>query len=98
MKIIAPKDGEVIHRSSVEVKLDLKGGHLAVPATTGVQPDEAHLHITIDVLPIRMTASLNQQVPNVRPGRHLLTVEFEAGNHLPFEPRLLANVGFKLAR
>jgi hypothetical protein len=97
LTILSPKEGQTIHGSTVDVKVNLKGGHLVVPTTTDIQPDEGHLHITIDDLPVTMTASLNQKVPNVTPGEHLLTVEFVAGNHLPFDPRVLAKVGFKVS-
>jgi hypothetical protein len=98
LTILSPKEGQTIHGSTVDVKVDLKDGHLVVPTTTDIQPDEGHLHITIDDLPVTMTASLNQKVPNVAPGEHLLTVEFVAGNHLPFDPRVLAKVGFKVSK
>ena len=68
-----------------------------IPTTTDIQPDEGHLHILIDDRLLTMTASLDQKVPDVSPGQHLLKVEFVAGNHLPFDPPVLDEVGFKVA-
>jgi hypothetical protein len=97
LKILSPKDGQTIHGSAVNIKLALEGGKLVVPTTTDVQPDEGHLHILLDDQLLTMTAQLDQAIPNVSPGQHLLQVEYVAGNHLPFDPRILAAVAFKVA-
>ena len=98
LTILSPKDGQTIHGSTVNVKLDLQGGKLVPLTTTDVQPDEGHLHILLDDQLLTMTASLDQAIPNVSPGEHLLKVEYVAGNHQPFDPRVLAAVAFKVAR
>lgn len=97
VKILAPKDGQVIHGSTVDVKVDLVGGKLVLQTTTDIQPDEGHLHILIDDRLLTMTASLDQKVPDVSPGPHLLKVEYVAGNHLPFDPPVFDAVGFKVS-
>ena len=96
LKILLPKDGQVVHGSTVDVKVDLENAKIVIPTTTDIQPDEGHLHILIDDRLLTMTASLDQKVPGVSPGQHLLKVEFVAGNHLPFDPPVLDEVGFKV--
>ncbi len=96
LKILLPKDGQVVHGSTVDVKVDLENAKIVIPTTTDIQPDEGHLHIVIDDRLLTMTASLDQKVPDVSPGQHLLKVEFVAGNHLPFDPPVLDEVGFKV--
>jgi hypothetical protein len=98
LKIVSPNDGQVVHGSTVDVKVDLEDAKIVVPTTTDVRPDEGHLHILIDDRLLTMTASLDQNVPDVSPGQHLLKVEFVAGNHVPFDPPVLDEVGFKVVR
>jgi Family of unknown function (DUF6130) len=95
LKIVSPKDGQLVHGSTVNVKVDLEDAKIVVPTTTDVRPDQGHLHILIDDRLLTMTASLDQKVPDVSPGQHLLKVEFVAGNHLPFDPPVLDVVAFK---
>jgi hypothetical protein len=98
LRILSPKDGQVVHGSTVDVRVDLEGAKIVVPTTTDIRPDEGHLHILVDDRLLTMTASLDQEVPDVSPGQHLLKVEFVAGNHVPFDPPVLDEVGFRVVR
>jgi hypothetical protein len=41
-----------------------------------------------------MNYGLNEQLPNLGPGQHLVQVEFVAADHAPFEPRVVAQAAF----
>ncbi len=85
----------MIEGSTVELKVDLEGATL-VPATTAdIVPDEGHLHVILDDRLISMTSGLEQTIPDVAPGQHLLKVEFVASDHAPFDPRVIAAVSFE---
>jgi hypothetical protein len=41
-----------------------------------------------------MSYGLNEQLPELGPGQHLVQVEFVAADHAPFDPRVLAQAAF----
>ncbi|MGZ4150263.1 MAG: hypothetical protein ACXVQJ_09510 [Actinomycetota bacterium] len=98
VSIVSPKDGATIHGSTVEVRVRLEGGTIVPLTTTALTPNQGHLHITLDDALVSMTGDTSQTLTDVAPGRHLLTVEFVATDHLPFEPRVLDEVSFTVAR
>ena len=96
LKILRPTNGEVVHGTSVQLKVSLAGATL-VPATTAtVVPTEGHLHVILDSTLVSMTSGLEQSVGGLTPGMHLLQVEFVASDHAPFNPRVTAVVSFKV--
>ncbi len=96
LTIVAPKNGSVVHGSTVDLRVDLEGARI-VPATTKqITPDEGHLHVILDDILISMTEGLEQSIPDVAPGMHRLTVEFVASDHAPFDPRVVAVVVFEV--
>ena len=97
LSIVSPTDGQVIHGSDVNLKVSLHGARLVAATTTDLQPDEGHLHVILDDQLITMTAGLEQTIPDVGPGQHLLKVEFVANDHSPFDPRVIAAVAFRVA-
>jgi hypothetical protein len=44
-----------------------------------------------------MNYGLNERLPTLSPGQHLVQVEFVAADHAPFEPRVLAQAAFQVA-
>jgi hypothetical protein len=96
LAILAPVDGQVIHGTTLTLKLSLKGAEVvAAPNVTNVVPDQGHLHVILDDQLITMTAALRQTI-SVTPGQHLLKVEFVANDHAPFDPRVIAAVSFEV--
>jgi len=95
LAIASPTDGEVL-AGDVEVRLRLRGARLVDQASTDLRPDEGHLHVVLDDRLISMTGGLEQTLPDVEPGTHLLKVEFVANDHAPFEPRVIAAVAFEV--
>jgi hypothetical protein len=96
LSIVAPKVGEVVHGSSVDLRVELRGARIVPATTTNIVPDEGHLHVLLDDTLISMTQGLEQTIPDVAPGEHRITVEFVASDHAPFDPRVVAVVAFEV--
>jgi hypothetical protein len=41
-----------------------------------------------------MNYGLNERLPTLTPGQHLVQVEFVAADHAPFDPRVLTQAAF----
>jgi hypothetical protein len=96
LKILAPKNGQVVHGTTVQMQVSLKDATI-VPATSAtIVPDEGHLHVILDDQLISMTGDTSQLLANLTPGQHLLKVEFVASDHAPFDPRVIAAVAFEV--
>lgn len=94
LSIRTPTNGDVVKAGNVPLRVDLTGAELVPSATTDLQPDEGHLHVILDDQLLDMTADLRSTLPDVRPGNHLLRIEFVASDHAPFDPRVVADVTF----
>jgi hypothetical protein len=94
LSIAAPKVDQVVHGSSVDLRVRLKDAKLVPATTTNIVPDEGHLHVLLDDKLISMTEGLEQTIPDVTPGPHRIQVEFVASDHAPFDPRVVAVVAF----
>ncbi|HEY3211813.1 MAG TPA: DUF6130 family protein [Actinomycetota bacterium] len=94
--IVAPKVGEVVHGSSVGLRVKLQDAELVPATTTHIVPDEGHLHVILDDTLISMTQGLEQTIPDVAPGEHRIMVEFVASDHAPFDPRVVSVVAFEV--
>jgi hypothetical protein len=96
LKILSPKNGQVIHGTTVDLKVSLTGAKLVAASSTNLVPDEGHLHVSVDDTLVSMTSGLGQTIPDLTPGTHLITVEFVANDHFPFDPRVRALVSFQV--
>jgi hypothetical protein len=94
--IVSPTDGEQIHGSTVHVAVELTGAKIVQTTSTNVVPTEGHLHVSLDGEIVAMNFGLTDDVPNVTPGPHVLQVEFVASDHLPFDPRVIAQTTFEV--
>lgn len=95
--ITRPRNGERVGRDA-ELVIDLQGGRVVDQTSTDLQPDEGHLHVTLDGTLLTMTSALEQPLTDLEPGDHLVQVEFVANDHAPFDPRVLAAVAFESER
>ena len=96
LSIVSPRNGQIVHGTTVELKVILKDAKI-VPATTAdIVPDEGHLHVILDDRLISMTGDTQQLIGDLTPGQHLLKVEFVASDHAPFDPRVIAAVAFEV--
>ena len=96
LSIVAPKVGQVVHGSDVDLRVKLQGAKLVPATTTHIVPDEGHLHVILDDTLISMTEGLDQTIPDVPPGEHRIMVEFVASDHAPFDPRVVSVVAFEV--
>jgi hypothetical protein len=98
LSIVAPEPGATIQGGSVTVRLDLQGGRITKQVSTNLKPDEGHIHLKLDGRTITLLGSLEESIPNVALGPHILEAEFVAADHGPFNPRVLATVTFTTER
>ena len=96
LSIVSPAVGDVVHGSTVDLRVKLQGAKLVPATTTDIVPDEGHLHVLLDDTLISMTEGVEQSIPDVPPGDHRITVEFVASDHAPFDPRVIAVVAFEV--
>ncbi len=96
VQIVSPTNGEVIHGPVVEVRIRLQNARIVSATTTNITPDQGHLHLYLDDEIESMNFSTSAKLTAVRPGLHVLRVEFVASDHLPFDPRVIAEVAFEV--
>ena len=96
LAIVLPKVGDVVHGSSVDLRVKLQDAKLVPATTTHIVPDEGHLHVILDDTLISMTQGLEQTIPDVALGEHRIMVEFVASDHAPFDPRVVSVVAFEV--
>jgi hypothetical protein len=96
LSIVSPAVGEVVHDSTVDLRVKLQGAKLVPATTTDIVPNEGHLHVILDDKLISMTEGLEQSIPDVPPGEHRIMVEFVASDHAPFDPRVVTVVAFEV--
>jgi len=89
LTILTPRNGQTIRRQSPEVRLDLAGAKIVSQTTTRIRPDQGHIHLLVDGKLVAMNYGLNERLPTLTPGQHLVQVEFVAADHAPFDPRVL---------
>jgi hypothetical protein len=97
ISIISPKEGTVVHGSSTTLHVDLVGGKIVSVTSTDLKPNLGHIHVSVDGALVSMTTGTTLPLTNLTPGMHLVTVEFVATDHAPFNPRVIAGVSFKVA-
>jgi hypothetical protein len=96
LTIVSPRNGEVFRASAIPLKVSLRGATIVPATSTTLRPDEGHLHVILDDRLISMTSGLHETIPDVKPGTHLLRVEFVANDHAPFNPRVIEQVAFEV--
>jgi hypothetical protein len=94
LTILAPRNAQTISRHTPEVRLDLTGAKIVSQTTTRLRPDQGHIHLLVDGKLVTMNYGLNERLPSLTPGQHLVQVEFVAADHAPFEPRVLTQAAF----
>ena len=96
LTILTPHNGQTVHGQTSEVRLGLKGAKIVPQTTTRIRPDQGHVHLLVDGKLVAMNYGLNEQLPKLDPGQHLVQVEFVAADHAPFDPRVLAQAAFNV--
>lgn len=95
--VLQPAPAAVVEGPDVTVRVELTGARLIEEVSTDLAPDEGHIHLSLDGETITLLGTLEEVIPDVPPGPHLLEVEFVAADHGPFNPRVLQTVSFEVA-
>jgi hypothetical protein len=97
LEIVSPTQGQTLTGQIMTVHLDLIGGTISPITTTNLTPNTGgHIHLSIDGSLVSMTYGTVQRVfvGRLSPGAHVLTAEFVAADHGPFNPSVTASVTF----
>ena len=84
--LLSPTSGEVVHGTSVLVKVSITGGIVTTVTTRDITPTKGHVHLYLDNQLIFMSYTL-QQLITVKPGLYSMYAEFVAQDHYFFQPR-----------
>jgi hypothetical protein len=95
VKILSPTNGQTIHGGTLQIRVQLTGGHIVQLTSKNIRPDQGHLHIYLDNQIVGMNFATTDTVGGIKPGQHILRVEFVASDHLPFDPRVFTATTFK---
>jgi hypothetical protein len=96
LTILSPRNGQSVDRPAPEVHLGLRGARIAPHSSTRIRPDQGHIHLLVDGRLVAMDYGVDERLPRLAPGQHLLQVEFVAADHAPFDPRVLAQAAFRV--
>ncbi|MCA1834229.1 MAG: hypothetical protein ABR548_04945 [Actinomycetota bacterium] len=94
LSITAPTNGQSVKGPTVRLAIELEGGRVVPLTTTNIKPDEGHIHVKLDGALQSITAGTSFDLQDVKPGSHVVLVEFVASDHVPFDPRVTAAVTF----
>jgi hypothetical protein len=89
ISIMEPASGETVTGATVHVVISLTGARIVSQTTTNIRADEGHVHLFVDNVLVSMNYGLDQDLP-VHPGTYVLTAEFVAADHAPFNPRVVS--------
>ena len=97
VEITSPAPGEVFHGNPARVPVAIRvpGGRVVSVTSTTLVPNTGHVHLFLDGALIFMTGTLRRTI-DVLPGRHVLTAEFVAVDHVPWDPRIRTSVRFEV--
>jgi hypothetical protein len=98
LTIEQPRQGQTVKQTRPALVLNLDGAKVVNQTTTRVQGDEGHIHLYVDGKLVTMNYGLRQRLPQLPPGQHVVQVEFVAADHAPFDPRVLTQAAFQVAR
>ena len=96
LTIVSPTPNEVIHGSTLHVKVTLTGARIVSQTTNAVTPDTGHIHVSIDGQVKTFYSGVEYDATGLTPGLHVVTVEFVMANHAPFTPRVLVRQSFRV--
>lgn len=99
-----PTPNQQVPADRVEVKVVLTGATLSKVVTTNIKPNVGHMHLKLDGRTISILAGLDEilndivdpatgkKIGPLSKGPHLITAEFVASDHGPFDPDVNAAV------
>jgi len=96
LTIVSPTPNEVVHGSTLHVRVTLTGARIVSQTTQNVTPDTGHIHVSIDGNVKTFYSGVEYNATGLTPGLHVVTVEFVMANHAPFTPRVLVRQSFRV--
>lgn len=96
LTIVSPTPNEVVHGSTLHVKVTLTGARIVSQTTSNVTADTGHIHVSIDGQVKTFYSGVEYDATGLTPGLHVVTVEFVMANHAPFNPRVLVKQSFRV--
>lgn len=87
LQVTSPSEGQRFPTGAVPFVVDVVGGELADPGVSRLQRGKGHLQISVDRVLVARAAT-PVQVLQLSEGRHRVLVEYVAGDHLPFCPKV----------
>jgi hypothetical protein len=99
VKIETPTNGETFKAgATIPVKVQLTGAKIVRRTTTHITPTTGHLHLYVDNALVSMNYQTTNSLKGVKPGMHVMKVEFVAADHNPFDPRVITAVTFEVTK
>jgi hypothetical protein len=87
ISLLAPTNSEVVHGTTLVVKVSITGGMVTTVTTGDITPTKGHVHLYLNNQLILMSYTLSQPI-TVKPGlEYTMYAEFVAQDHFPFAPR-----------
>ena len=87
--IVQPTAGQTVSGTTVHIVLSLTGATIVPQTSTNIRPDEGHVHLYVDNVLKSMNYGLEQEL-ELSPGTYVLSAEFVAADHAPFNPRVVS--------
>jgi Family of unknown function (DUF6130) len=94
--IESPKNGQTFTSGTIPVRIKLTGARIVPRTSLHITPTTGHLHLYVDDQIVSMNYKAVATLKDIKPGLHDLRVEFVAADHLPFDPRVIADVSFEV--
>jgi hypothetical protein len=91
IRIVSPADQAQIPAGVIHVGIAVDGGIIVKQTTTHITPTEGHVHFSVNGKLISMNYGTAQDVP-LQKGLYILTAEFVAADHIPFNPRVTTSI------
>lgn len=97
LTIVMPTNGQQFKSGqTIPVDIKLTGAKIVRQSTTHITPTTGHLHLYVDDAIVSMNYQTTNTLKGVKPGVHVMKVEFVAADHLPFDPRVIQAVTFQV--
>jgi hypothetical protein len=99
LTIESPTNGETFKAgATIPVDVKLTGARIVRQTTTHITPTTGHLHLYVDNAIVSMNYKTTNTLKGVKPGMHVMKVEFVAADHNPFDPRVISGVTFEVTK
>ncbi len=85
--LVSPTSHEVVHGTSVLVKVTIAGGIVTTTTSSIITPTKGHVHLYVNNQLFLMSYTLSETI-TLKPGlEYAMYAEYVAQDHFPFSPR-----------